>query len=73
MKKPAAVLVKIGSAVLSCPVMKTRKDAFAVYDVTANEIVATDSDRFWDMSKSKALRERGTGNKCVYIGAPEPL
>lgn len=54
------------------PIVKSERDAMAVYDADAQEIVA---DVFpigpWSLGKSKALRERGTGHRCYFIGWPE--
>jgi hypothetical protein len=52
------------------PVVKREADAFAVYDADAREVIAYAPGVPWTLAKSKALRERGTGHKCYYIGFP---
>ncbi len=53
------------------PIVKRERDAIAVYDTVAAEVVS-DNASIWSLAKSKALRERGTGNECVYLGFPTP-
>lgn len=52
------------------PVVKKEADAKFVYDVDADEVVATAPGHPWSLSKSKALREKGSGHKVVYLGWP---
>lgn len=52
------------------PVVKRERDAYAVYDTVACEVVAYAPGALWSLSKSKWMRENGTGNKCVYVGWP---
>ena len=53
------------------PIVKSEKDALYVYDVDADEIVATAPGMPWSLSKSKGLREKGSGHKVVYLGWKE--
>lgn len=53
---------------LGLPVVKKESDAAMVYDVDANDIVEYAPGLYWPLRKSKALRERGTGHKVVYLG-----
>lgn len=53
--------------------VKREADAVAVYDVDAQEFFAFAPGVYWSLAKSKALRERGTGHKCVYVGYPVPV
>lgn len=52
-------------------IVKREMDAWAVYDATRKEIIEYAPGQFWGLSKTKALRERGTGNKVYYIGRPD--
>ena len=54
------------------PFTAKEKDAFGVYDLDAGEFVATVQPIGpWPLSKSKTLRERGSGHRCVYVGWPK--
>lgn len=53
------------------PVVKKESDAYCVFDVDANEVVEYAPGMYWKLSKSKALRENGTGHKVVYLGWPD--
>ena len=55
---------------LGLPVVKKESDAYALYDVEEKEIMAYAPGVYWPLSKSKALRERGTGHRVVYLGFP---
>jgi hypothetical protein len=52
------------------PVVSKASDAYAVYDADDKEIVAYAPGNLYPISKSKALRERGTGHKVYYVGFP---
>lgn len=55
---------------IGLPVVRKEADACLLYDVTAKEIMEYAPGVQWSLAKSKALRERGTGNKVVYLGFP---
>lgn len=57
-------------AINGFPVVKKESDAYCVYDFDAAEVVAYAPGTYWPIRKSKALRERGTGHKCYYLGWP---
>ncbi len=52
------------------PVVKRESDASMAFDVDAGEVVEYAPGVYWPLRKSKALRERGTGHKVVYLGWP---
>ena len=56
---------------IGLPIVKQESDAYCVYDVDAMEIIEYAPGAYWPIRKSKALRERGTGHKVVYLGFPE--
>ncbi len=56
---------------IGLPVVKKESDAYLLYDVDAKEIMEYAPGVYWPIRKSKALRERGTGHKVVYLGFPE--
>lgn len=53
------------------PVVKKEMDAWALYDADAHEIIAYAPGAPWPISKTKALREKGSGHKVYYIGIPD--
>ena len=55
---------------IGLPVVAKESDAYLLYDVDAKEILEYAPGIYWPLRKSKALRERGTGNKVVYLGFP---
>jgi hypothetical protein len=55
---------------LGLPVVEKEADAYALYDIDENEIMEYAPGVYWSLSKSKALRERGTGHQVVYLGFP---
>ena len=46
---------------------KRRRDADAVWCHGCGKIIADRCDPYWDMSKSRAMHERGTGHRTTYV------
>ena len=46
---------------------KRRKDAGAVWCYSCARVIAWCCDPYWDMSKTKAMHERGTGHRTTYV------
>lgn len=50
------------------------RDAVAVLDCVTDELVAHSWPLGpWSLSKSKWLRENGTGHKCIYLGFEQEI
>ena len=52
------------------PIVKKESEAYAVYDADTHQIIAYAPGHPWSISKTKALREKGSGHKVYYIGFP---
>ena len=52
------------------PVVKKESDAYALYDATDHEVIGYAPGHPWPLSKTKALREKGSGHKVYYVGFP---
>jgi hypothetical protein len=68
--KESGIAAKVYSTIDGYPIVQCERDAYAVYDCDEHQVVAWAPGSFWSLSKSKALRERGTSHRVVYVGFP---